>query len=107
MIKNCICFRGDKSFSLHAALLYGKTDLQEFQAKWRVWKQVEAGALALILNVHNGAVSLAGQLRHIGLRPAFSSLACFKASPSHEHQTFFRLGSFSYHFISLYIRIQL
>ena len=33
-------------------------------------KQVEAGVLAFVLNIHNGAVYLTDQLCHIGLRPA-------------------------------------
>ena len=32
-------------------------------------KQIEAGVLAFVLNIHNGAVCLTDQLRHIGLRP--------------------------------------
>jgi hypothetical protein len=50
-------------------LIYGNVEQSdEFE------KQVEAGVLAFVLDVHNGAVSLADQ--------PFSSLACFKASPS-------------------------
>ena len=44
-------------------------------------KQVEAGVLAFVLNVHNGAVSLADQLRHIGLRPALLLSGLFQSEP--------------------------
>ena len=44
-------------------------------------KQVEAGVLAFVLDVHNGAVSLADQLRHIGLRPALFLSGLFQSEP--------------------------
>ncbi len=67
-------------------------------------KQVEAGVLTFVFNVHNGAGSLADQFRHIGLRPAlFLSGSVSEPFRARESQTFFHLGSFSYHPISLYI----
>ena len=51
-------------------LVYGNIEQSdEFE------KQVEAGVLTFVFNVHNGAVSLAD------VQP-FSSLACFRAIPS-------------------------
>ena len=41
-------------------------------------KQVEAGVLAFVLNVHNGFVSLADQFRNIGLRPALCLSGLFQ-----------------------------
>ena len=65
-------------------------------------KQVEAGVLAFVLNIHNGAVCLADQLRHIGLglRPALFLSGLFqrqsepmKVKPSfilvHSHITLY------------------
>ena len=58
-------------------LVYGNIEQSdEFE------KQVEAGVLTFVFNVHNGAVSLADQFRHIGLRPALFLSACFRAIPS-------------------------
>ena len=57
-------------------LIYGNVEQSdEFE------KQVEAGALAFVLDVHNGAVSLADQLRHIGLRPALFLSGLFQSEP--------------------------
>ena len=57
-------------------LIYGNVEQSdEFE------KQVEAGVLAIVLNVHNGAVSLAEQLRHIGLRPALFLSGLFQSQP--------------------------
>ena len=78
-------------------LIYGNVEQSdEFE------KQVETGVLAFVLNVHNGAVSLADQLRHIGLglRPALFLSGLFqrqsepmKVKPSfvlvHSHITLY------------------
>ena len=80
-------------------LIYGNVEQSdEFE------KQVEAGVLAFVLNVHNGAVSLADQLRHIGLCPALFLSGLFQSQPEPmKVKPSFNLGSFSYHPISLYI----
>ena len=63
-------------------------------------KQVEAGVLAFVLDVHNGFVGLADQFRNIGLRPALCLSGLFqcqtepmKVKPSfilvHSHITLY------------------
>ena len=63
-------------------------------------KHVEAGVLAFVLDVHNGAVCLADQLRNIGLRPSLFLSGLFqcqtepmKVKPSfilvHSHITLY------------------
>ena len=46
-------------------MVYGNVEQRD-----ELKKQVEAGVLAFVLDVHNGFVGLADQLRNIGLRPA-------------------------------------
>ena len=57
-------------------LIYGNVEQSD-----ELEKQVEAGVLAFVLDVHNGAVSLADQLRHIGLRPALFLSGLFQSEP--------------------------
>ena len=58
-------------------LVYGNVEQSdEFE------KQVEAGMLAFVLNVHSGSVSLAHQLRRIGLRPTLFLSGLFQNEPT-------------------------